>query len=385
MADHAGNGSPISVNGNGGFYELGRLYPLSKKWEVATVYLKLCEDNYPTIPSMSSLARHAGVSDKWAKKVIDELIETGQLENPNITKHDKKVPCGVGLDFTLEEENFLLSLRIECPFRPNTDYVNKLKDKYNRVISASTISEWFKKRYDYAGTYKVPNLVPIDKWRLRNAGRVMAYRAVMDMFPNHSKWNFLDEKHVVNKDVLPKKIRADPLTGYVDAIEVSGDFRESHNIFAVVSGSPTKMVSIAYHITKEKGTAVQFVAFIKMLIISGYFEHQEILVMDNARIHTAGEAECVEYFLWNTVINGSPLHVKIVFLPTRCPELNPIKFMFHLLADRIRSYRYRIIGAIDRQVVQVMGEVFDDIKYETIVKTYIHCGYMHSRPMGVDD
>ena len=107
--------------------------------------------------------------------------------------------------------------------------------------------------------------------------------------------------------------------------------------------------------------------------------------MDNARIHTAGEAECVEYYLWNTVIDGRPLHVKIVFLPTRCPELNPIEFMFHLLADRIRSYQYRIIGAIDRQVVAVMGQVFDEIKYETIVKTYIYCGYMHSRRMGVVD
>jgi hypothetical protein len=302
-----------------------------------------------------------------------------------VTKHAKIVARGVGLDFTLEEENFLLSLRIKCPFRPNTDYVNKLKDKYDRDISASTISVWFKERYDYAGTYKVPNLVPIDKWRLRNAERVMGYRAVMDMFPDHSKWNFMDEKHVVNKDVLPKKIRADPLTGYADDIEVSGDFRESHNMFAVVSGSPTKMVSIAYHITKEKGTATQFVAFIKMLIVTGYFEHQEILVMDNARIHTAGEAECVEYYLWNTVIDGRPLHVKIVFLPTRCPELNPIEFMFHLLSDRIRSYRYRIIGAIDKQVVQVMGQVLDEIKYETIVKTYIHCGYMHSRAMERDD
>jgi hypothetical protein len=46
----------------------------------------------------------------------------------------------------------------------------------------------------------------------------------MDMFPDHSKWNFLDKKHMVNKDCLPKTIRAGPLTGYVDTIEVSGTF-----------------------------------------------------------------------------------------------------------------------------------------------------------------
>jgi hypothetical protein len=109
---------------------------------------------------------------------------------------------------------------------------------------------------------------------------------------------------------FPKRY-AYPLTGYVEAIPVSGDFRDAHNIFAVVSSSPTKKKSIAYHITKENGNATYFVAFIKMLIVSGYFEHYDILVMDNARIHTAGEAECVEYYLWNTLCDGIPLHVKI--------------------------------------------------------------------------
>jgi hypothetical protein len=55
--------------------------------------------------------------------------------------------------------------------------------------------------------FKVPtNLDPIDKWMMRNATRVMAYRAIMDMFPDHSKWNFLDEKPIVNRDVQPKKL-----------------------------------------------------------------------------------------------------------------------------------------------------------------------------------
>jgi hypothetical protein len=83
-------------------------------------------------------------------------------------------------------------------------------------------------RYDYAGTYKLPNSVPIDKWMMRNATRVMLYRGIMDMFPDNSKWIFLDEKHVINKNVLPKKIRADPLAGYVDTVVVSGNFCDAH-------------------------------------------------------------------------------------------------------------------------------------------------------------
>ena len=333
MNDPQDLGSPISVNRYGGFYKHGKHYSFSKKWEVTAAYFRLWKANWPNEPTIIGLSKQANMSRKYARKVIEELTVTGQLKNPCVTKKEKNIARGVGLDFTLEEEVFLLALRIECPSRPNTDYVAKLKDYYGKVVSASLISIWFRERFDYAGTFKKPNLVPIDKWMFRNAQRVMAYRAIMDLFPDHSRWNFLDEKHIVNGDTLPKKVRADPLTGYVDAIPVSGDFRNAHNIFAVVSANPDKLSSIAYHITKENGTATQFVAFIKMLIITGYFFHNEILVMDNARIHTAGEAQCVEYYLWNTPINGIPLHVKIVYLPTRCPELNPIEFMFHLLAD----------------------------------------------------
>jgi hypothetical protein len=78
----------------------------------------------------------------------------------------------------------------------------------------------------------------------------MSYHAIMDMFPNHSKWNFLNEKYIMNGDTHPKKVCANPLTGYVNTIPVSGDFRDAHNIFAVVSGSPTKKSSITYHIPK---------------------------------------------------------------------------------------------------------------------------------------
>jgi hypothetical protein len=84
----------------------------------------------------------------------------------------------------------------------------------------------------------------------------MAYRSIMDMFPNHSKWKFWMKTHIVNGDTLPKKVRADPLTGYIDVIPVSGDFQDAHNMFTVVSGSPTKKSRIASHITKDNGNAM---------------------------------------------------------------------------------------------------------------------------------
>jgi transposase len=61
--------------------------------------------------------------------------------------------------------------------------------------------------------------------------------------------------------------------------------------------------------------------------MQGVFEHNEVLVMDNATIHTGGDANIVEDMLWTpAVVDGIPLHVIILYLPTRSPELNPIEF-----------------------------------------------------------
>jgi hypothetical protein len=55
---------------------------------------------------MFNLARQAGVSHHYAKKVVEELTMTGCLHNPSVTKLQKNVTCGISIDFTLEEEVF---------------------------------------------------------------------------------------------------------------------------------------------------------------------------------------------------------------------------------------------------------------------------------------
>ncbi len=84
----------------------------------------------------------------------------------------------------------------------------------------------------------------------------------------------------------------------------------------MISGNPTKPRPVKYRIDQENGSASTFVRFITALIISGFFKHEGVLVMDNARIHTGGEANGINTHLWETPIDGRPLHVLVVYLPT---------------------------------------------------------------------
>jgi hypothetical protein len=64
----------------------------------------------------------------------------------------------------------------------------------------------------------------------------------------------------VNKDVLPNKTQPDPITGYMDAILISGDFCEAYNLLAIISSNPKKPSPIHYLIGKESGNLILFAA-----------------------------------------------------------------------------------------------------------------------------
>jgi transposase len=75
---------------------------------------------------------------------------------------------------------------------------------------------------------------------------------------------------------------------------------------------------------------VAFMAFVRWLIVLGWLQEGDVICLDNARIHTGGEAVVLEGLLWNYERDGRRLRILTVFLPTRAPELNPIELVFHI-------------------------------------------------------
>jgi transposase len=79
--------------------------------------------------------------------------------------------------------------------------------------------------------------------------------------------------------------------------------------------------------------------------------------MDNTAIHTGCEAQDLEQWFWELIVEGHPLHVLVIFLPTRSPELNPIELIFNIFLHRIRSYQiHRHDGPVDRAVIRYGDE-----------------------------
>jgi transposase len=137
-----------------------------------------------------------------------------------------------------------------------------------------------------------------------------------------------------------------------------------------------KQTHCVYTIGEENGTAESFMSFCQLMVQSRWLIHDEILIMDNAAVHTGAEAEDLEEWFWDYMVDGRPLHVLVIYLPTRSPELNPIKLIFHIFSRRIRKYRTQNNeGAIDEAVVRYGSMVMDQMEYKTILNCYVHCGY----------
>ena len=162
---------------------------------------------------------------------------------------------------SIKEEVFLFALCAEDPLRTNIKYSHLLAERYSRVVSSSFISKWFKNRFEYPADFKKPNVVPLDKWQPINVSQLLEYCYLMDALPMHQMWCFLDEKHIVNTDTIRDKARSDLLTGKMDHIPVSSDFRETYNFMAVVSLNPEKQKNIDYHINKKTNNSATFCQF----------------------------------------------------------------------------------------------------------------------------
>ena len=72
----------VHRNNNGRLFQLGRMYQLLRKTEVAEVYLSLCDDKYPQRPTVNETAQLSKVSWHFANHVISELKALGTVVDP---------------------------------------------------------------------------------------------------------------------------------------------------------------------------------------------------------------------------------------------------------------------------------------------------------------
>ncbi len=144
----------VWVNENGGFFQPGRMYQLPRKTEVAEMYLDLLEERYPLRPTVNETAIYSKVSWGFANQVITELKALGVVVDPEVLRQKKDNVVGPGQKLSTVHEMFLLGLRTLDPARPLYSYVQELNSHFGLLVSYQSISDWFKKCWDYKDNLK---------------------------------------------------------------------------------------------------------------------------------------------------------------------------------------------------------------------------------------
>ena len=122
----------------------------------------------------------------------------------------------------------------------------------------------------------------------------------------------------------------------------------------------------------NNGSAESFLDFFTLMIKSKWILHNEVIIMDNASIHTKKGAEVIENCLWETIIDGRPLNAVIVYLPTRSPELNHIELIFHILSRKVMGAKNI---ACPNAAIKRASEVMENIDINLIARCAKHCNY----------
>jgi hypothetical protein len=94
------------------------------------------------IPSINKLTTESRFSQKFVKKVLDELKMHGTPLDPK-KKTKKTVYLPGSRRFDAAHEAVLLSLRAKDPHRNPASYVTNLQLQTGTVASKSPISQWF--------------------------------------------------------------------------------------------------------------------------------------------------------------------------------------------------------------------------------------------------
>ena len=366
----------VYQNENGGWYHNGDYYPHFKKVEVVDKFFEMWAESFPDRPSFTAVAKATKVTRPTVKKYVDEFEERGKLIDPMELRSKRHRITAETTILTEAEETFLLSLRATDLTRPTMSYTNELRKEFGTVVSTTYLNQWWLERFEYKAKFKKASMIPLDKFTSANWFRYFEYRMTVDFIGDNLRFNFVDEKHVVNHNGVETRVRADPFSGKVDALMVGGNFRDTRSLVATISVNPRKKQYCYYAITKSTINSAYFMDYIKTMAYDGFFLPREVLVLDNAAVHHGAESRELENFLWNVHVNGVQLQVLVLYLPTRAPELNPIELVFHILVRRIKSFHYRNLVSLNNGVEDMICTVLEELDRDTLVNCYEHCGYM---------
>ena len=139
--------------------------------------------------------------------------------------------------------------------------------------------------------------MPYDKFCPANLEKAVEYLIFIAMVdPRRIK--FGDEKLLKGQELFNRKVRRNPLTGVTPPVFISPDFRNMYMLTGFC-GIDTRVPVVFFAIHEGNNDATQFALDLEEAIFLGFFNHGDILVLDNAACHFGRKNTVLENLLWS--------------------------------------------------------------------------------------
>jgi hypothetical protein len=168
------------------------------------------------------------------------------------------------------------------------------------TVHESVISRWFLARYSFKGNLRKLNVMRVNMIRAGNVQR--AYDCIDSIRQtNLFRLQFGIKKHLECAELFTRTRygrQDDPITGEVPVVITDCNLRNTHCITSLC-GINSRTVPVFYNITDQINDFQALTFFIEEAVANGFMQRWDVLVLDNASMHVAGENADLDAWLWN--------------------------------------------------------------------------------------
>jgi len=127
-----------------------------------------------------------------------------------------------------------------------------------------------------------------------------------------------------------------------------------------------------YRIHDEPNNAELFAIKIEWALTRGFLKGGDVLVLDNAAIHTGRENRELEDWLW------TGYGVFLLYLPTQTPEWNLQELVWWHLVQRLKTYPIRVLRSHTQHAVAYAAhDILLQVTHDQVLRMYKKCGVLN--------
>ncbi len=205
-------------------------------------------------------------------------------------------------------------------------------------------------------SWRVPSRFQTYKYTFSNLFYYCEFLKAVQDIPMQ-KLKFIDEGHIVSKDLGRKKV-----LGIVNTRSYTKE-RTIHEASAslTVLCTLTEEVPVIYDYRLESNTQWDFADFVYYCCKEGYLIEGDVLIVDNASVHSGEDSFLFIQLLMDT------FKFRLIKLPCYSPELNPAEFVFGKLKQYLRKNRGQ--DTLLNEVIKGLAQ----INHCNLYHWYLHC------------